>query len=107
MENNTMIVPNEIEALIDAMKSVGGGELTQMAATNLQKVVKATMLEGKNSTIQINLKIVKTNEEMIIIEGTTKATLPTPKITGAFFVDKQKYLPSRNRPDQMVMDFNK
>jgi len=101
------IVPSEIESLIEAMKSVGGGELTQQAANNLQKAVKATMIEGKKSTITITLGIIRTNEEMITIEGTTKATLPTPKISGAFFVNKQSYLPTRNRPDQAVIDFNK
>ena len=44
---------------------------------------------------------------MITISGATKATLPAQKISGAFFVNHQTYLPQRNRPNQMVMEFNK
>lgn len=44
---------------------------------------------------------------MITISGSTKAKLPTQKISGAFFVNHQTYLPQRNRPNQMVMEFNK
>lgn len=106
-DNNTEIYPAEIETLIDAMKSIGGGELTRQAASNLQKAVKATCLEDKKSSIIIELTISKTNDEMITISGSTRAKLPTQKITGAFFVNHQTYLPTRNRPNQMVMDFKK
>ena len=44
---------------------------------------------------------------MITISGSTRAKLPTQKIQGAFFVNHQTYLPTRNRPNQMVMDFKK
>ena len=106
-DNNTEIYPAEIETLIDAMKSIGGGELTRQAASNLQKAVKATCLEDKKSSIIIELTISKTNDEMITISGSTRAKLPTQKIQGAFFVNHQTYLPTRNRPNQMVMDFKK
>lgn len=107
MSANADIYPAEIEILIEAMKSIGGGELTRQAADNLQRAVKATCLEDKKSSVTIVLTIHKTNDEMITISGSTKATLPAQKISGAFFVNHQTYLPQRNRPNQMVMEFNK
>jgi hypothetical protein len=107
MSANADIYPAEIEILIEAMKSIGGGELTRQAADNLQRAVKATCLEDKKSSVTIVLTIAKTNDEMITISGSTKATLPAQKISGAFFVNHQTYLPQRNRPNQMVMDFRK
>ena len=101
------ILPDEINVLIDAMKSIGGGELTRQAAQNLQKAVKSTYLNEKKSSISINIDIHKANDEMITLTGTTKANLPANKITGAFFVNQQTFLPSRNRPDQLVMTFDK
>ena len=101
------IFPAEIEALIEAMKSIGGGELTRQAAENLQKAVKATYLNDKKSSISITIEITKSNDEMITLTGSTKATLPANKISGAFFVNQSTFLPSRNRPNQMVMDFNR
>lgn len=99
------ILPDEINVLIDAMKSIGGGELTRQAAANLQKAVKATCLEDKKSSVIIELTISKSNDEMITITGSTRAKLPTHQITGAFFVNHQTYLPQRDRPNQMVMNF--
>ena len=107
MSQNADIYPAEIEILIEAMKSIGGGELTRQAADNLQRAVKATCLEDKKSSVTIVLTIQKTNDEMITISGSTKATLPAQKISGAFFVNHQTYLPQRNRPNQLVMDFRK
>lgn len=107
MNEEVVIQPVEIETLIEAMKSIGGGELTRQAAENLQKAVKATYLNNKKSSISIVIDIQKTNDEMITLTGSTKATLPTPKISGAFFVNQQTFLPTRNRPDQMVINFNK
>lgn len=107
MGANADIYPAEIEILIEAMKSIGGGELTRQAADNLQRAVKATCLEDKKSSVTIVLTIQKTNDEMITISGSTKATLPAQKISGAFFVNHQTYLPQRNRPNQTVIDFKK
>ncbi|HAC70147.1 MAG TPA: hypothetical protein DCF41_00330 [Arcobacter skirrowii] len=107
MDEQKEIYPAEIETLIEAMKSIGGGELTRQAAENLQKAVKATYLNDKKSSIQIVIEITKTNDEMITLTGSTKANLPANKIQGAFFVNQKTFLPSRNRPNQMVMEFNK
>lgn len=107
MDSKTEIYPAEIETLIEAMKSIGGGELTRQAAANLQSAVKATCIEDKKSSVIIELTINKTNDEMITISGSTKAKLPAQKISGAFFVNHQTYLPQRNRPNQTVMEFNK
>lgn len=104
--SQTVILPPQVEAFVNAFKSIGGGDLSIQAGLNLSEAIKATMIEGKKSMVTITLAIAKTNEEMITIEGAVKATLPAPKITGAFFVDSQNYLPSRNRPDQQILNFN-
>jgi hypothetical protein len=101
------IFPGEVQALIDAIQSIGGGALSQKAADNLQKAVKATVLQGKKSTVSITLSIKKANDEMITIEGDTKASIPSTPIAGGFFYNPRTFMPSRNRQDQMVMDFKK
>lgn len=101
----TEVLPAEVEAFLNAFKSLGGGDLSEQSAKHLAKAVKATMIEEKKSTVTITLGITKTNDEMISIDGSVKSTLPAKKISGAFFVDTQKYLPSRNRPDQKILDF--
>lgn len=99
------IVPGEVQALIEAIKTIGGGALSQQAATKLSEAVKATVLLGKNSSVTIQLKIKKANEEMITIEGNTKATIPQAPISAGFFYSQQNYMPSRNRQDQMTIPF--
>ncbi|MCT7489101.1 hypothetical protein AAHK07_09275 [Aliarcobacter cryaerophilus] len=105
MSASAEIHPGEIEVLIEAMKSIGGGELTRQAAENLQKAVKATYLNDKKSSISIVIEITKSNDEIVTLTGSTKATLPANKISGAFFVNQKTFLPTRNRPDQTVMVF--
>lgn len=85
MDSKTETYPAEIETLIEAMKSIGGGELTRQAAANLQSAVKATCIEDKKSSVIIELTINKTNDEMITISGSTKAKLPTQKNQWCFF----------------------
>lgn len=106
MENKQVVLPDAIETFVNAFKSIGGGELSEQTAINMQKAIKATMIEGKKSTVTVKFDIKQTSEETITIEGESKAAIPTPKVSGAFFVNQQ-YLPSRNRPDQAVIDFNK
>ncbi|MFW2606225.1 hypothetical protein [Aliarcobacter butzleri] len=107
MAENITVQPEDVEVFIDAFKSIGGGHLALQVAQNLQKAVKSTYLNEKKSSISINIDIHKANDEMITLTGTTKANLPANKITGAFFVNQQTFLPSRNRPDQLVMTFDK
>ncbi len=97
------ILPKQVEAFINAFKAMGGGELSMQAGDKLSKAIKATMVEGKKSTVTITLSVIKTNEEMITIDGAIKINTPTPKISGAFFVDCKNYLPSRNRPEQQLL----
>jgi len=44
---------------------------------------------------------------MIVIDGTTKANIPTTPISGGFFYNPRTFMPSRNRQDQLVMNLNK
>jgi len=104
MSEEAVVLPKRVEAFVNAFQALGGGDLSIQAGDKLSKAIKATMIEGKKSTVTITLGISRTNDEMITIDGAVKATLPTPKVTGAFFVDCQNYLPSRNRPDQQVLD---
>ncbi|OCL85714.1 hypothetical protein AAX26_01781 [Aliarcobacter thereius] len=105
MEKDITIQPADVEVFIDAFKSIGGGNLALQVAQNLQKAVKNTYINEKKSSISINIDIIKTNDEMISLSGSTKANLPVQRISGAFFVNQQTFLPSRNRPDQMLMNF--
>jgi len=107
MSDTTVVLPKQVEAFVNAFQSIGGGDLSMQAGEKLSEAIKATMVQGKKSSVTITLGIGRTNDEMITIDGAVKATLPTPKITGAFFVDCQNYLPSRNRPNQTVLDFDK
>lgn len=102
MENQ--ILPGQVQALIDAFKSIGKGELSEQAAQNLSDAVKATMIEGKKSSVTIKLEISKANDEMITLTGSTEAKIPKPKPSGSFFVDPMKnYVIGRSRPDQQIL----
>ncbi len=101
----TTVLPKDIERFINAFRSIGKGALSEQAARDMQKAIKATMIEGKKSTVTIKLDIKRSSEDMITIDGESKATIPTTKISGAFFVDRE-FLPTRNRPEQLVMKFD-
>ena len=104
MSVENQILPGHIEAFISALKSVGKGQLSEEAARHLSEAVKATMTEGKKSTVIIRLEITKANEEMITLAGTAEARIPKPKPSGSFFVDPMKgYQIGRNRPDQQIL----
>lgn len=104
MSQENQIFPGHIEALISALKSVGKGELAEQAADHLSQAVKATVIEGKKSTITIKLEITKQSDEMITLTGSSEAKIPKPKPSGSFFVDPMKnYQIGRNRPDQQTL----
>ena len=103
MEEN-QILPGHVDPMIAALKSVGKGSLAAQMAENLQDAVKATMLEGKKSTITMKLEITKQSDEMITLTGYSEAKIPKPKPSGSFFVDPMKnYTIGRNRPDQQIL----
>lgn len=104
MANENTILPGHIEALISALQSIGKGELAHQAADHLSQAVKATMIEGKKSTITIKLEINKQSEEMVTLTGSAEAKIPKPKPSGSFFVDPMKnYQIGRNRPEQQIL----
>ena len=98
-----IVLPNQVEAFINAFKSIGQGQLSEKAATHMQKAVKATMIEEKKSTVTVKLHITKTADDQIVIEGECSSTVPKPKVKAAFFVDTRNFLPSRNRPNQQIL----
>ena len=101
------VLDNKIEGFVKALKSIGAGDLAEEAANNMVEGIKATMIEGKKSTVTITLSISQANDEMVTIEGTSTAKLPKPKPQSTFFVDGMTYLPSRERPEQRVMTFER
>jgi len=104
MAEENIILAGHVEALIGALKSVGKGSLADQAALNLTEAVKATMLEGKKSTVTIKLEIAKQSDEMISLTGYSEAKIPQPKPTSSFYVDPMKgYQIGRNRPDQQIL----
>ncbi len=103
MEDN-QILPGHVDAMIAALKSVGKGSLAAQMAGHLQEAVRATMLEGKKSTITLKLELTKQSDEMITLTGQSEAKIPKPKPSGSFFVDPMKgYQIGRNRPDQQIL----
>jgi len=103
MDNQEIVLPSQVEAFLNAFKSIGQGSLSEEAAVQLQNAVKATMIEKKKSTVTIKLHIKNSVEDQIIIAGEVSATIPKPKPTAAFFVDAQTFLPTRNRPNQQIL----
>ncbi len=102
MENQ--ILPGHVDAMIAALKNIGQGSLAEQIAEHLQEGVKATMIEGKKSTITIKLEISRQSDEMITLVGSSDAKIPRQKPSGSFFVDPMKnYQIGRNRPDQQVL----
>jgi len=97
------VIASDIQQFIDAFRALAGGEIAEETAQKLQECVKATMIEGKGSTLTISMGIKRTSEETIIIEGEVKAKIPQPKKSSAYFVNLQTFLPSRNRPEQQVL----
>jgi len=59
----TTILPKEIERFINAFKSIGGGALSEQAGRDMQKAIKATMIEGKKSTVTIKLEIKQSSDD--------------------------------------------
>ena len=98
-----IILPSQVEQFLNAFKSIGAGSLSEEAAAQLQRAVKATMIEQKKSTVTIKLHIKSNVEDQIVIEGECTATVPKPKPKAAFFVDTRTYMPTRNRPDQQIL----
>ncbi len=100
---NDEVLASEIEAFIEAFRTVGNGEIADETAKNLRKCVKATMIQEKKSTLTIKLEISKIADDQIAMVGTVSAKVPEPQIKTGFFVNDRTFLPSRNRPNQQVL----
>lgn len=100
------IYPNNTEALINALKIIQGGEMLIKAGDELQQAVKSAMLDGKTTTLTIKLEFKKANNEALTIRGMSKLTLPTKRQEAMFFVT-DAFLPSRERPKQSIMNFER
>lgn len=103
MTGNQEVLTSEIQAFIDAFRTVGNGEIAEETSRNLKKCVKATMIQGKKSTLTIKLEISQIADDQIAMIGTVSAKVPEPQIKTGFFVNQQTYMPSRNRPTQQVL----
>ncbi|DAB41149.1 MAG TPA: hypothetical protein CFH81_02285 [Sulfurovum sp. UBA12169] len=103
MEEN-IILAGHVEAMIAALQSIGKGSLADQMATHLQEAVKATMIEGKSSSVTLKLTVAKQSDEMITLTGYSEAKIPKPKPSGSFFVDPMKnFQIGRNRPNQQIL----
>jgi len=97
------VLASEIQAFIDAFRSVGNGEIAEETSRNLKKCVKATMIHGKKSTLNIKLEISQIADDQIAMIGTVTSKVPETQIKTGFFVNGQTFLPSRNRPNQQIL----
>jgi hypothetical protein len=105
VKSSTTILPDSQNALINALSSLGGGHLLTQAAEDMQAAVKAAMMDGSATSVTIRLEFKKTTPETLAIKGSSKATIPVLKPASMFFVNDQ-YLPSRDRPNQQLMNFS-
>lgn len=99
------IVNNDIDVLIDALKSLGTGALLTQAANNLKDAVSAVQSTNKAASIniKINVKPDPNSSGEIIVFGTTSANLPKEPIKARFYVSNE-FLPVRNAPNQMLLN---
>lgn len=106
--NENTIHPGHVEAMIAALKAVGKGSVAEQAANHLLEATKATMIEGKKSTVTIKLEITRQSDEMVSVTGWSEAKIPKPKPSCSFFVDPMKdFMIGRNKPEQQLLDFAK
>ncbi len=101
MEN--IVLPTQVEQFLNAFRSIGAGSLSEDAAKKMARAIRATMVEGKKSTVTIKLHIKSNVEDQVVIEGECTASIPKPKLKAAFFVDTQTFMPTRNRPNQQIL----
>lgn len=100
------IVNNDIDVLVDALKSLGAGALLSESANNLKKAIGAVRTTGKtaNITIKITVKQDQNSDGEIIMFGSNSVSLPKEPVKARFFVS-ENLLPTRTAPNQMVMNF--
>lgn len=103
MEQNPEVFASEIDAFINAFRTIGNGDIADNTARALKACVKATMIQEKKSTITIKLEISKVADDQITMVGEVNHTIPRPKIKTGFFVNEQTFMPSRNRPNQQIL----
>ena len=104
MQEQNIVQAGPVDALINALKSVGRGTLAHQAAEHLLEATKATMIEDKKSTVTIKLEITKQSDEMVAVTGWAEAKIPQPKPTSSFFVDPMNgYQIGRNKPEQQIL----
>ena len=101
------VLNSEIQAFIDAFRTVGNGGIADETAKKLKSCVKATMLQEKKSTLTIKLEISKVADDQITMTGTVSAKIPETQIRTGFFVNDRTFLPSRNRPEQQTLPHTK
>lgn len=97
------VLASEIQAFIDAFRTVGNGDIADETSRKLKECVKATMLFEKKSTLTIKLDISKIADDQIAMVGTVLAKVPEVQIKTGFFVNDRTFLPSRNRPNQQTL----
>lgn len=99
------IVNNDVDVLIDALRSLGAGALLSQAADNLKSAIGAVQSTNKAASIniKINVKPDPNSSGEIIVFGTTSANLPKEPIKARFYVSNE-FLPVRNAPNQMLLN---
>lgn len=102
--SDQVVLPKIEESLINVLLIVGGGTVLTEAAKQLQDCVKSAMLDGASTSLTIKLEFKKSTDESLKIRGYSKCSIPVIKPSSAFFVS-QDYLPSRERPNQQLMNF--
>ncbi len=102
------VVSNEIDVLIDALKTLGNGALLSETASNVKKVIAAVSQTNKtaNLSIRITIKPDANSSGEIVVYGSNTISLPKEPVRARFYVDKDM-LPVRDIPGQLTFEFNK
>ncbi|MBR8466356.1 hypothetical protein KDE13_08420 [Campylobacter sp. faydin G-140] len=102
------VVNSDIDVLIDALRSLGGGAFLSETSKNLKTAINSVVQTEKSANITLKLTIKPDQHEkgQIVVFGSNSVILPKEPIKTRFYVSKEM-LPSRNAPDQLVFDFKK
>ncbi|MDL0089268.1 hypothetical protein [Campylobacter gastrosuis] len=102
------VINSDIDVLIDALRSLGGGAFLSETAKNLKTAINSVVSTSKPASVTLKLTIKPDQHEsgQIVVFGQNGLNLPKEPVKTRFYVSNEM-LPSRNAPEQLVFDFKK
>lgn len=99
---SVIVHQKESEMFVEALKSIGAGELVAKCAKEMAKAIQASTLSNKPTSLTLKLDFKPSGKELLSIRGSCKAIVPVEKEESSFFVSAA-FLPTRERPEQLTM----